>query len=159
RHTLDTAPVSLDQIEGRLREMGDPRIHSALVCASRSCPPLRREAYAADRIDEQLDDNVRQWLASTALNDFDPQTGTARISAIFNWYGGDFNQTGGVREFLARYAPAKQADFLKNATAKVEYATYAWGLNDTSTLGGDYSQLNFYIDWTRNGYLWVEIKN
>ena len=42
RHMLDGGKTSLDQIEGRLRDMGDPRIHAALVCAARSCPPLRR---------------------------------------------------------------------------------------------------------------------
>ena len=41
RHTINGRNVSLNQIENRLRDAGDPRIHAALVCASRSCPPLR----------------------------------------------------------------------------------------------------------------------
>jgi hypothetical protein len=159
RHTLDGAPISLDQIESRLREMGDPRIHSALVCASRSCPPLRRRAYAAPELDEQLDDNVRRWLASNTLNSFDSRNGTALASPIFKWYAGDFAQTGGVREFLSRYAPARDTAFLKSPAAKIDYATYHWGLNDVSKLGSDYSQLNFYTDWARNGYLWIEVKD
>jgi hypothetical protein len=159
RHTLDGASVSLDQIEGRLRDLGDPRIHSALVCASLSCPPLRREAYLASRLDEQLDDNFRSWLARTALNHFDPRTRTAQISSIFKWYAGDFSQSGGVGEFLSRYAPVGQADFVNSPAARIEYATYDWGLNDTSMLGADYSEANFYVDWARNGYLWSEVKN
>ncbi len=65
RFRLAGEPVSLDEIESRLREMKDPRIHAALVCAARSCPPLRREAYTAANIDEQLDSNVREWLANS----------------------------------------------------------------------------------------------
>ena len=80
------------------------------------------------------------------------------VSQIFNWYARDFEQSGGVREFLARFAPARDAAFLSNPDAKIEYETYHWGLNDVSPLGGDYSQRTFYWDWARNGYLWTEIK-
>ena len=50
--------MSLDNIEhGTLRKKyNDPRIHFALVCASISCPRLRNEAYMADKLDAQLDD-------------------------------------------------------------------------------------------------------
>jgi hypothetical protein len=67
RHRLGGKMVSLNQIESQLRAMGDPRIHAALVCAARSCPPLRREAYVAERLGQQLDDNVRQWLADPSF--------------------------------------------------------------------------------------------
>src|SRR5260370_2739488 len=60
--------VSLDQIEFWLRRMGDPRIHAALACAARSCPPLRREAYGPERPDEHLDGHPRQWLAHRHLH-------------------------------------------------------------------------------------------
>jgi len=158
RHNLDGAQTSLDQIEGRLREMGDPRIHSALVCASRSCPPLRREAYVASRLDQQLDDNFRIWLADNALNRFDSRSRTAVVSPIFKWYAEDFDHAGGAGEFFARFAPTREVAFLKSAAPKIDYATYDWGLNGTS-LGGNYSQVNFYTDWARNGYLWEEIKD
>jgi hypothetical protein len=45
----------------------------SLACAALSCPPLRREAYAAERLDAQLDDNVRAWPANERLNQFDPR--------------------------------------------------------------------------------------
>ena len=63
-----------------------PRIHAAPVCAARSCPPLGREACVADRLDEQLDNNVREWLANPTLNRFDPSRAEAKVSPIFNWY-------------------------------------------------------------------------
>lgn len=145
RHVLNGQPVSLDQIEARLREMKDPRIHAALVCAARSCPPLRREAYVPDRLEEQLDDNTRVWLADKRFNEFPPDGRVARVSEIFKWYAKDFQAAGGVKEFLARYAPVA----IKNR--KIEYLPYNWGLNDATPLGSDYSQWDFYRDQLRLG--------
>lgn len=152
RHVLDGKPVSLDEIENRLRAMGDPRIHGALVCAARSCPPLRREAYDEARIDEQLDDNLRLWLANARLNEFPAGGRPARISAIFKWYGADFEPAGGLASFLARYAPPEARETLRASGPPPAYKRYDWGLNDTSA-GAGYSQLDFYVDWIRNGYL------
>lgn len=151
-HTVNGKKVSLDQIEAELRSMQDPRIHSALVCAARSCPPLRREAYTGDRVDQQLDDNVRRWLANPNLNEFLPKQNLARVSAIFNWYGGDFKAVGGVRFFLSVYAPLTDQPFLRKEKTAIEYKTYDWGLNDASGVGKDYSEPHFYWDWARNGY-------
>ena len=152
RHQIDGRPVSLNQIEGRLRAMGDPRIHAALVCAARSCPPLRREAYAPDRIDRQLDDNTRTWLANATLNEFLQESHIAKVSMIFKWYAEDFKQgAGSVESFLARYAPQSKAA-LAVETFKLEHKTYNWGLNDTSNLGTSYSQLHFLWDYFRNKF-------
>ena len=54
--------VTLDQIEhGILRpEFGDARVHMAVNCASKSCPPLRGEPYLAADLDRQLDDAARR---------------------------------------------------------------------------------------------------
>jgi inosine-uridine nucleoside N-ribohydrolase len=151
RNLLDGEKVSLDQIETRLRAMGDPRIHAALVCAARSCPPLRREAYDPRRIDEQLDDNFRTWLANGKLNEYFPEKRTAKVSMIFKWYADDFRKGGGsVEKMIGRYAPAGKATFLLAPGGKLEYKTYHWGLNDVSNLGRDYSQARFYWDAMRN---------
>ena len=151
RHTLNAKRVSLDDIETKLRNMGDPRIHAALVCAARSCPPLRREAYTADRVNAQLDDNFREWLANPKLNEFLPNHEKAEVSMIFKWYGEDFDKAGGsLKKTLANYGPPVKAAFLLNTGAKLEYKSYDWGLNDTSDLGADYSKLNFWWDALRN---------
>jgi len=145
RHVVNGEKVSLDGIEGRLRQLGDPRIHAALVCAARSCPPLRREAYTDDRLDQQLDDNLRTWLANPSLNQFDAATHTARVSEIFKWYQGDFvASAGSVEKFLEKYAPRQFT------IQKVEYITYRWGLNDAAGHGAGYSTLRFYWDHERN---------
>jgi hypothetical protein len=150
RHTVDGKRVSLDDIETELRK-GDARIHGALVCAARSCPPLRREPYRAEDVDRQLDDNMRQWLAMPDRNRFDVAKGTATVSKIFDWYGRDFDSMGGVRAFLEKYAPAAAAPmFASGKRVKIAYQKYRWGLNDTSELGTRYSDWNFYRDRVLN---------
>ncbi len=123
------ADYSLDDIEhGILRKMGDPRIHMALVCASRSCPKLRNRAYRAADLDAALDGQARDFLADPARNRFDAAQGTAWLSSIFTWFGEDFDVAphGGVRGFVRRYAPAAAAlpeDFA------IEFLAYDWSLN------------------------------
>ena len=147
RHIVDAKKVSLDGIETQLRNLGDPRVHAVLVCAARSCPPLRREAYSAERLDAQLDDNARAWLASPALNEFFPAGRLAKVSPIFEWYAKDFPS---VPQFLAAYAPVDERAFLREPGLKIEFKQYHWGLNDTAPLGLDYGGLRFLWDYIWN---------
>ena len=148
RHSVNGRAYSLDQIETQLRNLGDPRVHAVLVCAARSCPPLRREAYTAEKLDAQLDDNTRVWLANPALNEFDPTRREAEVSQIFEWYRGDFES---VAAFLAKFGP-HYAAFLQSKDAKLRYREYYWGLNDNGSAGGAYGSVAFYFDYFRNKY-------
>lgn len=153
RNRLGGEMVSLDAIESRLRALGDPRIHAALVCAARSCPPLRREAYTAERLDEQLDDNVRDWLADPSLNQFYPSQGRAEISPIFKWYRKDFDvYPGGLEGFLRKYARQEVIAEFGNRRLDISFREYDWGLNAQSDFGRNYSRLQFAIDWIRNWF-------
>lgn len=146
RHTVDGRKVSLDDIETELRNQGDPRVHAVLVCASRGCPPLRREAYVESRLESQIEDSTRAWLSRPFYNDYNPQKNRADISKIFDWYHGDFEKNGGsVWAFLARYNNG-----FPTARTSLKFKTYQWGLNDTSTLGEKYSQAKFLWDAARN---------
>ena len=149
RHMVNGKIESLDSIETRLRAMGDPRVHGALVCAARSCPPLRREAYTRASVNDQLDDNFRAWLAEPSRNEFLPAQRLAKVSKIFQWYAGDFNKAGGVPVYFQRFAPANSFAI----SHKLEYRNYNWGLNDSGSVGASYSGFDFYIDYVRNGYL------
>lgn len=125
---------SLDEIEhGILRPLGDPRIHAAIVCASTSCPSLRREPYAAARIDAQLDDALRRFLADPRKGAaFDPATGRLLLSRIFAWFEADFASRGGVLAFLLPRLPEEiRAGVAARPDAvRVEYFDYDWRLND-----------------------------
>lgn len=153
RFRLAGESVSLDEIESRLRAMNDPRIHAALVCAARSCPPLRREAYVASRLDQQLDSNVHEWLANPALNKFDPGQHKAVVSPIFKWYRKDFDEyPGGLRGFLLKFGPPGATEKLKDSQFTIHFATYHWGLNDQSGRGKGYSTFHLGINWLKNWF-------
>jgi hypothetical protein len=122
--------LSLDQIEHEiLRPMGDPRVHAAINCASRSCPKLRNEAYVGERLDGQLDAQCRAFLASTERNRFDHRARVAHLSKVFAWFAADFavEPYGSVRGFVRRYAPPQE--WLAEEF-EVRYLAYDWGLND-----------------------------
>ncbi|MCZ6785017.1 MAG: DUF547 domain-containing protein [Proteobacteria bacterium] len=126
-------PYSLDQIEHEIvRPMGDPRTHSAVICASTSCPALRREPFSAARLDAQLDDAMRTWMADPGKGlKLDRADDTVHLSKIYDWFEEDFAAQGGAVKFAARYAPDDTKAWLKaNATrADVEYFDYDWRVN------------------------------
>lgn len=77
----------------------DPRIHFALNCGGRSCPPIR--FYTPAAIDDQLAQATTAFLdAAVAL---DPETATITANPILHWYRGDFEAVGGIEELLRRY--------------------------------------------------------
>lgn len=125
-----TDVISLDDIEhGVIRPtFADPRIHMAVVCASTSCPALRSEAYDGYRLDTQLDDQARRFLADPTRNTVDAANKVLRISSIFDWYGNDFDATGGVGAFLEKFGTAEIAQGAREGWT-VDYMTYDWGLN------------------------------
>src|SRR6266498_511738 len=88
------ATLSLDDVEnGKLRDaFHDPRIHFAINCAARSCPPLRAEAYVGERIDAQLDEQARKFLAGARVD-----RDGLHVSKIFDWFSRDFDAWGGGR--------------------------------------------------------------
>ena len=94
----------LDAIEHQiLRPLGDPLIHGAVVCASASCPPLRREPYSEERLDFQLKDNVRRWLADPRKGlRIDHEQKRVYLSPIFDWFAEDFESAGGALGFACQ---------------------------------------------------------
>jgi len=133
---------SLDAIEHEiLRPLGDPRIHFAIVCASRSCPDLASAAYEAETLDQQLDTATRGFLADTRKGlSYGTEEGfffgvnqRLRLSALFDWFGEDFvKRSGSVTDFVLAYAPADAAAFIREHRAElsIRYLDYDWSLND-----------------------------
>jgi hypothetical protein len=119
---------SLNQIEHEIirKEFDEPRIHMALVCAARSCPPLRAEAYTATMLDRQLDDNAAAFLNDTTKNRYDASTGTLYLSELFKWYGADFRQRyGSAEKYVLKVL---KLDNVK--PSGVQYLPYDWSLNE-----------------------------
>ncbi len=140
--TLLGAQRSLDDIEHRMiRSPGaydEPRIHFAVNCASIGCPALPDEAFAADRLQSQLQDGVRRFLSDRSRNRYNTSSGALEVSKIFDWYGGDFEpQFGSVRGFLARYDQLlADSDLarsrIRNQETRLRYLAYDWTLNSLS---------------------------
>ncbi|MDE2505818.1 MAG: DUF547 domain-containing protein [Planctomycetota bacterium] len=128
---VDGQQLSLDAIEHSiLRKMGEPRIHLAVVCASRGCPTLWNRAYSAEDLDGQLTANGRRFLARP--ENFQAQGGSkeVRISKLFEWYGTDFAATPvGQLKALAAMLPAG-TEWVTQGGVRVSYLDYDWSLND-----------------------------
>lgn len=136
--TIAGEPLSLNDIEhGKIRRFGDPRIHGALVCGSASCPTLRYEPFG-ENLDEQLDDQMRSFLAGGGAV-VDRTAGTLRLSRIFLWYGGDFarphrmptwipSRKEGLSRVIAGWLPKADAEWVTHSSPRVEYLPYDWGL-------------------------------
>src|SRR5262249_19882120 len=78
---------TLDDVETEARALGVPRVHAALNCASRGCPPLPPTPLTGDHLDDELDAAARHWVATDAYT----LTGdTIALSHVFEWYAGDF---------------------------------------------------------------------
>lgn len=102
----------------------DARIHAAINCASYSCPRLHNEAFTAAKLEQQLDIVTRSFVNDPLRNRI--KADRAELSAIFNWFGGDFKRdAGSVRAFVNKYAQIKVKD-----TGKITFMDYDWSLND-----------------------------
>jgi len=140
---------TLDDVEhGLIRAPGafdDPRIHAAVVCAAIGCPMLRPEAFTAEKLDAQLDDGMRRFLADALRNRFDAASGRLLVSKIFDWYGKDFEKGhkgyDSLKTTFGRHAtqlaatPEAQAK-VRNGDYRLEFLDYDWKLNDSRRRGG-----------------------
>lgn len=143
--TVAGRSVALDEIEHDIlrKEFREPRIHFALVCASRSCPSLREFPYTAVFLDAQLDSAAREFVLDPSRNDFTPRDGKIRISKIFDWYKKDFvgvysdaeferlygRELGAVFAYVTRFLPADTVAALRAKRVRVTYLPYDWSLN------------------------------
>ena len=137
--------MTLDNIEhDTIRAAGvhdDPRIHFAVNCASIGCPMLREEAFVAERIDAQLEEQTVRFLSDRSRNRANAE-GKLEVSKIFDsppWYGNDFRK--GHKGFktleslFAKYANlltdnAAHQQLIRDGKAEIKHLEYDWGLND-----------------------------
>ncbi len=119
---LGGSEISLHDIEHEiLRNLDEPRIHMAIVCASVSCPDLAKQAYTADRLNEDLDSQNKQFLENEGKG-LAVKGNRIFISRIFKWFEEDFDMYGGVEEFIRKYRELP-------ADASISYLDYNWSLN------------------------------
>lgn len=122
----------LDWIEHeQLRPVfAEPRIHAAVNCASIGCPALRDEAFTPQKLEAQLEDGMKRFMADPTRNRVG--NGQLEVSSIFKWFKEDFEKghlgLHTVEDVFARHA-AEQAQ-LKARALRVTHLDYDWQLND-----------------------------
>ncbi len=126
--------MSLNDIENNIiRKSGDARVHFAMVCAAKSCPPLRNEAYEGANLNEQLDDQGQIFLSDTNKNRINFEKKELVLSKIFDWFEEDFERDSkSVIKFIARFVPKEIADKLLSEEKEfdIDYLDYDWSLNE-----------------------------
>ena len=130
---LRNEPLSLDDIEHAIlrREFQEPRVHFALVCAARSCPALRAEAYRAEDLDAQLNTAAQAFVQSEDKNRYDGRSHTLYLSRIFDWFREDFETTAPTLErFVARFAATETATAIRSQPPRIRFLKYDWALNN-----------------------------
>lgn len=112
---------SLDEVENKIirPRFNEPRIHFAVNCAAKSCPPLLNRAWTASNLNSNLEKMTKTFINNSAFNTISQKK--VKISKIFEWYAVDF---GDLITYLNKYSNTKI-----NADAKVEYIEYDWNLN------------------------------
>jgi hypothetical protein len=139
---------TLSEVENRffIKEFGEPRAFFAVSYASVSGPPLRNEPYSGLNLNQQLDDQVKRFLASPYALEIDKQGKVVYLSAIFDaaWHGDSFISkygtdkkfkeqppaTRAVLNFITGYIPQQDVDFLEVGNYSVKYINYDWRLNE-----------------------------
>ena len=129
---IDGKDISLNEIEhDKLRKAwSEPAVHGCIVCASASCPNLRSEAFMAERLREQMDDQVRDWLSNptkgVVLNG-----GRLTVSRIFLWFEKDFGGWKGILNWIPQFTQNSDKDSEKIRKGKVtkRYFEYDWSIN------------------------------
>ena len=134
-HILAGKTVDLNTLEHKLIRpvYQEPRVHMALVCAAKSCPTIRPEAFFGDRLDKQLEDQAHAFASNQIYVRYNAKEKNVNLSPILKWYGDDFGGPSGVLDFLLLRVDAKEtSEGLKAARegqVEIVYNEYDWSLN------------------------------
>ncbi len=112
---------SLDEVENKIirPKFKDARIHFAVNCAAKSCPPLLNRAWTESNVESYLEQQTRKFINDPNHNIIEKKN--VKVSQIFEWYADDF---GDLISFLNKYSSTTI-----DSKAKIEYIPYNWDLN------------------------------
>lgn len=137
RHVVGGFTLSLDNIEHNVLRptFKDPRLHFAVNCASRSCPPLPLRAFKGESLDEQLEAATKAALTNPDY--VSVEENTLVLTKILEWYGGDFTNPSyrgseaSLPAFIRKYADAPVREWIDSRTGDVpiRFRDYDWNLN------------------------------
>jgi hypothetical protein len=129
-------------------EFDEPRVFFAVSLASFSSPPLRNEPYYGHKLNQQLEDQTKRFLSNPLSFRIDRENKKVYLSAILqpSWRGKEFiskfatdkkfkdqePETRAVLNFITKYLPRQDIDFLEVENYSIKYIRYDWAINDGS---------------------------
>ena len=140
--TIGGKQHSLNEIEHEVirTRFKDARIHFALNCASKGCPPIHPQAFwsidkKGEKLDQVLDHLSNVFVNSgrdTQFRNDRSDAGKIYTSMIMNWFSADFNRDyGSVINFFKKYATVVKPSFFKRIrNSDILYNHYDWTLNE-----------------------------
>ncbi len=115
---IDGQVLTLDNIEHDILRprFKDPRVHFALNCASKGCPPLRSDPYRGAVLDRQLDEIASAFIHDPRHNRLKGHT--LYVSRIFDWFAADFKKD--ITGFFLKYAKGDLKRQLESKRGKIK---------------------------------------
>lgn len=98
----------------------DYRIHFALNCGAKSCPPIA--FYNDENLDAQLDLATSAYLTGEA--EYDSTANVVKLPKLMSWFRRDFGGKKGMRKLLVQVGVIPQG-----TEPKVEFKDYDWTLS------------------------------
>jgi len=126
----------------------EPRIFFAITMGTKSSPPMLNTPYQGTKLYQQLDDQVRKFLADEKIGfKVDEENKIVYLSLLLKtgWYGSQFTEKystnkmfkdktspdmRAVLNFVINYIPQNNVSFLKIGNYSVRYLSYNWLLNE-----------------------------
>ncbi|MCH2043047.1 MAG: DUF547 domain-containing protein [Saprospiraceae bacterium] len=120
--TVGGSSYTLDQIEKQklIKRFNEPRVHFAVNCGAKSCPPLMNKAWTESNIQLNFDIRAKMFINNRKYNDI--SSNPVKLSKIFEWYKADFGNN--LHTYINKYAHNKIS-----TSAKIEFNNYDWKLN------------------------------
>ena len=127
RFKVGNKRISPSFIENKiLRKMKDPRIHFAINCASKSCPPLGNRILLETDLDKQLDQKAFKFINNTDHVFINHEEQTIYLNKIFKWFEKDFEN---LKSYISIYLDDIDMDLIKNYNIK--FFKYDWSKNSS----------------------------
>jgi hypothetical protein len=130
QHTVAGEKLTLNALEKQklLTPYKDARLHFALVCAAKSCPPLSNQAYIPAQVEAQLEAQAKRTLQNPSFIKVNTAGKKVLVSEIFKWYRQDFlREASSISAYINRYRTSALPQGYS-----MGYYTYNWVLNDSS---------------------------
>ena len=144
-HLIAGDHLTLQGIEDKIGNLGDPRAHLALGRGAVGSPRLRSEAFDVRRFDIQLRAVVADFATTPRHIHVDPQGDQLIVNAVLGWQAerfassfaeSDADETGRTlfeRAVLALITPVlfrSELNYLAENTYRLSYREFDWRLND-----------------------------